>query len=145
MSPLARSMDTEQIAVLPTGFFLMVIGQTMAKKTMLALLPPFYRSAYPCKRLPNVIKSSTSYSSITGIVPTSASPNLATLAQDLSPGVAAPVAASHAHSKGELLQFDLQWFQEHQYHAFRSSQVLISEVRLCRYAGGGRVEGAAQC
>ena len=48
-SPRQRHTRHSLIRTLPrAGFFLMVIGQAMAKKTMFALLPPFYRSAAFC-------------------------------------------------------------------------------------------------
>ena len=91
-------------AAVPAGFFLMVIGQSMAKKTMLALLPPFYRSADSRKRLHRT--------SISHTIPLQPSPTLcspwhrqtwALLAQDLPSGAAAPVAAADAHSEGKIL------------------------------------------
>ena len=57
---LAILTDAGPVAALPTGFFLMAIGQTMAKKTMLALLPTFYRYVPSNWRLHNVVESASS-------------------------------------------------------------------------------------
>ncbi len=88
------------VASLIAGFFLMFIGQAMAKKTMFALLPPFYRSAASCRRsvpfaMPQVVLTSAACerSCREPKMPQRA-------AQDLPSGIATPLATTKAHHQG---------------------------------------------
>ena len=75
----------------------MVIGQAMAKKTMLALLPPFYRSA-PCCGAGHQMQCPQLQHSDDMLARSLERGSAAV--QDLPAGSAAAVAAAHAYHQG---------------------------------------------